>query len=265
MSRYVFIDGEAILQFVADAAQRLSPDEEAPINYDLMRANFGADRVFFYDAYPTKRAGEDEKQFTQRWNEKDAFFKQLSRLDAMHVRTGTTRHRKKRGLEQKGVDIQLAIEAYQHAVRGNIETAVIVTNDLDFYPLLDAMTQTRVRTELRYDRDKTSAALIEAADFAIPLSLREFANWCDPPYANHGVLSRANRDTFPQDNMKAPEIKRGTLQGRVLVVYRHVPKNMYIILPGPEESLVRCNNLATGIDWIEIQMGGRVIFEEEMD
>jgi uncharacterized LabA/DUF88 family protein len=265
MSTYVFIDGGAVLQFMADAAQRLTPDETAPINYDRMRATFRAERVFFYDAYPTKRTGEDEEQFTQRWNEKDAFFKQPSRLDAMHVRTGTTRHRKKRGLEQKGVDIQLAIEAYQHAVRGNIETAVIVTNDLDFYPLLDAMTQTRVRTRLRYDRGKTSEALIEAADFAYPLSLEEFAAWCDPPYANHGGISRAKRDTLPQDNLEAPEIKRGNLLGRELVVYRHIAKNMYIVLPGPKEDLVWCNNLAAGIDWIEIHMGGRVILDEEKD
>ena len=265
MSKYVFIDGAAILQFVADAAQRLSPEEEAPINYDLMRAQFGADRVFFYDAYPTNRDGGDEEQLSQRWNEKDAFFKQLSRLDAMHVRTGTTRHRKKRGLEQKGVDIQLAIEAYQHAVRGNIETAVIVTNDLDFYPLLDALTQIRVRTELRYDRGKTSEELIEAADFAKPLSLREFANWCDPPYPEYGTISYANQDYLNRGPSGAPEFKRGRFLDRELVIYTDTQRDGYIIQPGPDKKLLCCKTLAAGIDWIEIEMGGRVIFDEETD
>lgn len=259
MSRYVFIDGEAILQFVADAAQRLTPEEDAPINYDFMRRSFGADRVFFYDAYPTKRPGEDDDKFTQRLNEKIEFLGLLSRLDTMHVRTGTTRHRKKRGLEQKGVDIQLAIEVYQHAVRGNIETAIIVTNDLDFYPLLDALTQTRVRTELRYDRDKTSAALIEAADIAKPLSLVEFASWCDRPYSRNSRINEVSRPDIPEE---MHEISVGVLQDQKVAVYSDAENGGYMIRHGTGRSMVLCNNIAAGIDWIEIKFGGRVKFRE---
>ncbi len=64
------------------------------------------------------------------------------------MRTGTSRYRKKRGLEQKGVDILLAIEAYQNAVQGNMDIVEILTSDLDFYPVFDALVQTRVKAHL---------------------------------------------------------------------------------------------------------------------
>jgi hypothetical protein len=71
------------------------------------------------------------------------------------------------------VDIQLALDVYQHAIQDNIETALIFASDLDFYPLFEALTQTKTTTILRYDVDKTSRELIQAADRAFPLSLNE--------------------------------------------------------------------------------------------
>jgi uncharacterized LabA/DUF88 family protein len=257
MSRYTFIDGEALLQFMADAAQRISPDEEFSVNYKNMRSAFGGQRAFFYDAHPARRSSEDEEEFRRRRSDKDSLLKVLSRLDGMHIRTGMSRYRRKRGLEQKGVDIQLAIEAYQHAVRGNIEEAVLITNDLDFYPLLDALTQTRVRTILRYVPGKTSELLIEAADFAAPLLLFEFAQWCDPPYSRHSELSMISRPFDPLP----PVFRCGRLDGREFVIYRIEQHDQFLIDHQPMDHLVLCKNLVVGIDWLESKTGDTAKFD----
>jgi uncharacterized LabA/DUF88 family protein len=54
--------------------------------------------------------------------------------------------RKSRGIEQKAVDILLALDVYRHPVNGNMDTAVIVTSDADFEPVLDSIQETRVRS-----------------------------------------------------------------------------------------------------------------------
>jgi uncharacterized LabA/DUF88 family protein len=187
MTSYAFIDGAALLSFIEEAGRTLSPSEAPRIDYTKIFnhiaysgwSNTFADRLFFYDAYPSKRNSENEGEFDTRWNETDALFKTLSRIPQVHVRTGvTTRHRKKVGVVQKGVDVLLAIEAFRHAQSGNIEEATLVLSDLDFLPLLDALTQTRVRTNLVYVPKKTNDLLIEAADYARPIGLKEFLLWC---------------------------------------------------------------------------------------
>ncbi len=254
MSRYVFLDGEAFLQFVTSAAQRVSPGEEVPVNYGKLLGHLKAVRGFFYDAYPTKGATENASQFQARWDEKHAFLRGLSRVDRMHVRPGISRHRKGRGLEQKGVDIQLAIEVYQHAVRGNMEDAVLITNDLDFFPLLDALTQTHVITELLYVAGKTSETLIEAADRARPLSLHEFLRWCDHPYSEHGQCAWGSG--FKADQVS--QMKTGQLGSQKLVVYRDKERELFVLSWEGEDRTLSCRNLQVGIELLELDTGEKV-------
>jgi hypothetical protein len=50
-------------------------------------------------------------------------------------------------------------------------------SDLDFYPLFDALIQTRVKSELYDDPHKTSSDLIYAADVAIALNAATLNRW----------------------------------------------------------------------------------------
>ena len=130
----------------------------------------GYDRVFYYDALPAKKASECETDWRLRHDQKEALFNKLSISPRLHVRSGISRYRKRRRLEQKGVDILLAIEALQHATLGNIDVACFMLSDLDFYPIFDALVQTRVKSTLYYDPHKTSTDLIHAADVAEALT-----------------------------------------------------------------------------------------------
>lgn len=253
MSRYVFIDGAALLRFVSDATKRVPLEAEPSMNYGTFLTRLNALRGFFYDAYPSRRENQTEDDFQDQFHQKDVFLRRLSRVDRMHVRTGVSRHRKGRGLEQKGVDIQLAIDAYQHAVLGNMEEAVLVTNDLDFLPLLDALTQTRVRTELRYVIGKTSDDLLEAADRAVPLTLSEFLEWCDLPYSRYGRWSWHNGFN-PTD---FSEVIHGNLGSRKLIVYQIEGDERYFLKYEDEDRHLSCFYPNVGIEVFEIEAGER--------
>ena len=107
------------------------------------------------------------------------FHNALNRIPSVHVREGVTKYRRGRGSQQKGVDVMLAVEALQQAIRGNTDEIVLVISDLDFYPLLEALAQTRVSTELFYNSEKTAPELIYSADFATPITYSDVLDWVD--------------------------------------------------------------------------------------
>ena len=122
-------------------------------------------------------------------------------------------------VRQKGVDVLLAVEVYQHAVNGNMDTAEIVASDLDYYPLLDALVQTRVRTVLWYDLDKTTPELIRTADQARPLNLQKWIGWS---VGNLGGLHQVG--TVAGHMVDHPDyrlLKEGRLDDRKVKLCKH--------------------------------------------
>ena len=125
----------------------------------------GAQRIFYFDALPRQKSDETEEAFEKKLNEKQEKFSFLKRVPGLHVREGLTRLRENsRRPQQKGVDVALAVEVLKHAHRENMGAARLFLNDLDFLPLLEALTDTKVLSELVYFPRKTSTDLIEAAD-----------------------------------------------------------------------------------------------------
>jgi uncharacterized LabA/DUF88 family protein len=162
---YAFIDGAAFELSVGKILAEFGCTEE-DINWQALTRN--AARIYYFDALPTKKEKEQADDFDQKLKEKKIKFAKLRRVENMHVREGLTRPRDgaPNGLSQKGVDIALATEVMIHTFRENMDCARIFANDLDFFPLLDAMTSTKVRTELFYTPGKTPTEFVEAADKA---------------------------------------------------------------------------------------------------
>jgi hypothetical protein len=138
-----------------------------------------ADRVFYFDALPVRKPNQTDEDFNQNLETKRERLSFLRRQPNLHVREGLTRARKNSGtpvLQQKGVDVALAVEVMMHAFQGTIDTARLFLNDLDFYPLLDLLTNTRVKSELYYVASKTSEEMISAADISEEVN----HNWLYP-------------------------------------------------------------------------------------
>jgi uncharacterized LabA/DUF88 family protein len=162
---YAFIDGHAFELTIGKILADFGCNED-DINWQALTRN--AARIYYFDALPTRKAKESLVDSMNKLTAKKAKFSKLRRVDNMHVREGLTRPREgaPNGLSQKGVDIALATEVMIHAFRDNMDCARIFANDLDFFPLLDAMTSTKVRTEVFYNAQNTPAEIIEAADKA---------------------------------------------------------------------------------------------------
>lgn len=142
------------------------------INFPKISSQY--DRSFYYDSYPPENAVDYENKRAQ----KEALFENINLTPNFRVNYGASKNwNKRRGVEQKGVDVLLAIEVFQHAVSGNMDIASIVTGDLDFLPLLEALSRTRVKTEIQFDPNSISIELIHAADQVKPLTMIEFLQW----------------------------------------------------------------------------------------
>ena len=162
-SKYLFIDGASLIATYENLVTKIYPDPVPDIDWSKIIK--GYDRVFYYDALPAKKDNETQEQYEQRFDAKKNEHDKLKTLSNFHVREGVSRFRRRtRGTEQKGVDILLAIEAYQQALQSNMDTAEFILSDLDFFPLLEALVNTRVKTRLIYDVYATSRELVHSAD-----------------------------------------------------------------------------------------------------
>lgn len=179
--KYLFIDGAFLRSFIQDNLQIINRFEAA-FSIDWSKIGHGYDRVLFYDAYPERKDGQSEEAFQKEQHECESFFRFLSEIPNYNVRPALSRRGKRR--EQKGVDVLLAIECLMHAIRGNIDEAVVMTSDLDFFPLFEALLQTKTRSTLMYQLERTSNDLIGAADKSIPLTLWSVAEWYDTRFSH---------------------------------------------------------------------------------
>jgi hypothetical protein len=86
--------------------------------------------------------------------------------------TGTYKNKR-----QKGVDILLAVDMMNHAVRQNMVSAILLSGDGDFQPLVEAVVQMGLFVTLAGDINHTSRELAVAADDYRPLRLTDYWEW----------------------------------------------------------------------------------------
>ncbi|RUW30138.1 NYN domain-containing protein [Mesorhizobium sp. M1E.F.Ca.ET.041.01.1.1] len=165
MSTYAFVDGSSLLSLIESARSYFSMDEGAIFDFGRFfqwEADAAA-RTFFYNAYPDQKPGTDEASHQVLLEKSQKLFDRINSYPGVHVKNGVARFRPKRGQEQKGVDILLAIDVYRQAVNG-LHRAFLFANDGDFYPVLEALQGTQTRTILKCIRGKTPKYLYELAD-----------------------------------------------------------------------------------------------------
>jgi len=113
-------------------------------------------RVFVYDAVSETATATDR---VDRW---------LTRNDEqmdVHVRRGQLiLDRRNQPKRQKGVDVQLAVDALRFASSGVLDVALFLAADADFAPLLEAVRDAGPLVAVCCFRGKLSDRLREAAD-----------------------------------------------------------------------------------------------------
>ena len=217
MSRYVFIDGGFLDSLVERTARYFELEGDLrPLAYGAIAGPY--QRTFYYDAFPAKKENEDEAAYALKLRAKEQKFERINRTPFMHTREGITRNRTGGGtrLEQKGVDILLAIDVYKHASIRTIDEAHIMSTDLDFFPLFEALRDTPVSTHLHCYPPETSKDLMFLADQVYPVNFFTILQWS----------GRADSiDTYVRRNVRVDHVdlstvvKEGELEGHDFKVY----------------------------------------------
>lgn len=159
MPCYAFVDGAYVRAELVNRGQGEEFDPTKPAaftrNINIYDTQLIAIRVFYYDA-PDPDANQD-RQAMQK-----AYFDRLRLLPDTHVILGELRRGKKR--EQKGVDVQLAIDALKAAFSGAVRAVAIISGDADFAPLARAIREAGPHVVVLAFKDSLSPSLAVEAD-----------------------------------------------------------------------------------------------------
>ena len=173
--KYLFIDGGFLDAMLDKTRSYFGLSELADYRYESIAGRYS--RTFYYDAYPQKKGNQSEEDYRQRVAAKERRFRSINLTPGVHTREGITRNRTAGGsrLEQKGVDILLAIDVFKHAMNGNMSEAHIMTTDIDFFPLFEALRDTPVSTHLHCFPADTSEELMFIQPWPLQGAVKPFA------------------------------------------------------------------------------------------
>ena len=183
MTSYLFIDGGCLRVFLGKVAETYANGSRLDISYATL--THGYDKVFYYDALPGRHLKELRDNYDIRVAPERELFKKLSLLDRFHVHEGEVRRASaKRGMEQKKIDVMIAVDMLTHTFRRNMQEATLLTGDLDFKPLIDALVRDGMFVNLWYppqapedliaSADRGQKFLVDHVHMAIPGTPKPF-------------------------------------------------------------------------------------------
>ncbi len=206
---YLFIDGGNFWKLLDEFSEIFHDGSRLAVDWRAVRSVHR--KVYFYDAVPVQGDGEDDNTYGARIAPKLAELHEIERADGFHVRSGDVRHGgRRRGNEQKMVDVQLAVDALQMGSRRLFDTAALLTGDLDFKPLLDALVDLGVDVHLQYPPKVTNDKLIAAADRANGTDPNQIAVWIDKSRVNFELPVPSHNLKHDMENYKGLSIKHWT-------------------------------------------------------
>jgi uncharacterized LabA/DUF88 family protein len=231
--KYVFIDGEHLrVSYEHDMHAFYGPDAP-PIDYARLRTSLQAEKLFLYDSVDdSPRDGETAEAATARVAPRIAELDRAQASIGCHVRYGSVKKgNRRRGHEQKEVDVLLAVEMLTHAYRGNFRRAVLMTGDLDFKPLVDSLVSFGSNVEVWHARRSGARGLLDAADSRREMTLSEFHSWAEafamdalPPIPRPSLVE--GRRTYDWQI-----VRQGRAAGAPCFIANHGASNFTLVVP----------------------------------
>jgi len=240
--KYLFIDGEALDSLLDRFSKGLF--EGIAIEIDYRRMALGYEKIFYYDCLPVKKPNESDTDHQKRLKFKTQLFNQLKSLDRFHVYEGTARYRNKlRGQEQKQVDIMIAVDMLTHSFRRNMHEATLLTGDLDFKPLIDALVQEGMHVSLWYPKGRANYELVDAADSRQALTISTINSWFTDSFKAKATLPDITypRSIPPEPGILLEKIRQTTYEG--LLYEKEGSYFAYIPKENDEYMLFRHDNI----------------------
>jgi uncharacterized LabA/DUF88 family protein len=226
---YLFVDGGALRGRLKNVCAKWFGGVSVDIDFRNLKGSFT--KAFYYDALPVREEGESEKDYSARIEPHRAVLDAAASVDGMHVYEGDARRRRKRGMEQKKVDVMLAVDMLTHSFRKNMHKATLLTGDNDFKPLIDALVQDGMFVTLWYPVGETSRELMQAADARQRLDMRTL----------HSLLTQESRERLSLPGVEVvnqdsglPGISLGkwSIERRILQLVKTA--NAFVVTRAPE-------------------------------
>ena len=157
--RYLFVDAGCLrAQISAIATQYLGVSQPLRVDWQALRDHH--DKVFYYDAVPSREHNESDEVWHSRIDPQMEQLREIRREDGFHVPLGDLRGKKVR---QKKVDVMITVDMLLHTMRHNMHSCTLLAGDSDFQPLLEALIREGMMVTL-WHPTKAPDDLIGAAD-----------------------------------------------------------------------------------------------------
>lgn len=175
---YLFVDGSNFRQYFNETTQKWF-GQEVEFDFKKIKEFFNAEKVFYFDCIDdVKNENETDDQFNARVNSQEEKLNRIREVEGCHIYLGSLRRakkQKKRG--QKEVDVMLAVQMMEHAFRGNMNRAVLLSGDLDFRPLVESLVRLGLFVQVVGNQNHISQELILSADSNKKLSIDDYLNF----------------------------------------------------------------------------------------
>jgi uncharacterized LabA/DUF88 family protein len=262
--KYLFIDGACLDDILKRISAEIFDNDVIELMYERLSSSY--DKVFYYDALPRQNKGESKEVFGKRLTKKENFLNHLKLLDKFHVYEGVVFERKEK-LTQKAVDIMIAVDMLRHSFRKNMSKATLLTGDLDFKPLIDALIQEGMYTTVLIDPRITSKELLYAADSNQILHLSWiYSCTTDNFKKTHPAPQICQGEYIDLIKMSGQPIKKGSLNNNSILLYHIIEKNSYLLLYSPinkNERFATFSDDEMLIKWFEYEYNGKIVWGKD--
>jgi hypothetical protein len=208
-TKYLFIDGGYIQRAYRDAMERVFglPGE---LSVQKIIDTVGPFRTYYYDCVDEKpKDKESQSDFERRVAAQNAYTDQLHSLTGVQLRLGTLAGRTRR---QKEVDVLLAVDMLTHGFSHNMSRAALLSGDLDFRPVVEALVRGGVFVEVWYEKTSGSKELYWAADQGRPVGWSVLHSWSIDGFLADNPLPEWVHTTGSEFLM-VPQINSGVFDG----------------------------------------------------
>lgn len=149
--------------------------------YQLSLALTGPDRKLVRTYY--YNVAYDKNLFPEKAKTQQSFLDSLDRTPYLELRLGRLIPMADGNVQERGVDVLLASDMVYYAARKAFDTAIVVTEDGDYFPVVELVKDLGRNVEIAAFQDNQSRELIRMADIRIPLDtvLDKFSTKIFPP------------------------------------------------------------------------------------
>lgn len=184
---YLFIDGAYLREMLAGFSRAFFQNQEMQLDYQALAGRF--QKIFYYDCIAPKKSGELQADYELRIGNQRRHFDKIRFVDRWHVFEGVTYGQGGR-VRQKQIDVKIAVDMLMHSQRRNMQKATLLTGDLDFKPVVDALILDGMFVTIWYEHSTAANELLLSADARNPLSVYQVYEWTSTEFKKKFALPK---------------------------------------------------------------------------